>query len=66
MVLLDETMTTALISIGILLALGLLIVAIQLRSFFTVKSTIIFLSRKDTLFCIKHILDHKIHPPPHF
>ncbi|TNM88644.1 hypothetical protein fugu_004898 [Takifugu bimaculatus] len=34
----DETMTTALISIGILLALGLLIVAIQSRNFFTVKN----------------------------
>ncbi|XP_029681753.1 anti-Muellerian hormone type-2 receptor isoform X3 [Takifugu rubripes] len=34
----DETMTTALILIGILLALGLLIVAIQSRSFFTVKN----------------------------
>lgn len=41
MVPLDETMTTALILIGILLALGLLIVAIQSRSFFTVKSKII-------------------------
>lgn len=65
MMFLDETMTAALILIGILLTLGLLIVAIQLRSFFTVKSKIIFSSRKDTLFCIKHILDHKKHSP-HF